>query len=77
MKEMSNIVFPIVISPEYRMRQHRDKDHQEDAHHFKLSKLLVNWKNIIISKVVEYGTSFHVIVHMGQPMFGTSNFGTE
>ena len=29
-------VFPMVISTESRMRQHRDDDHQEDAPHFNL-----------------------------------------
>ena len=27
-------VFPMVISSEFRMRQHRDDDHREDAPHF-------------------------------------------
>ena len=27
-------VFPIVIWPEFRMRQYRDDDHREDAPHF-------------------------------------------
>ena len=27
-------VFPMVISSEFRMRQHRDHDHREDTSHF-------------------------------------------
>ena len=27
-------VFPMVISPDFRVGQHRDNDHQEDAPHF-------------------------------------------
>ena len=33
----------MVISPEFRMRQHRDEDHQEDAPHFTIPKDLVDY----------------------------------
>ena len=32
----------MVISPEFRMRQHRDEDHKEDAPHFTITKDLLD-----------------------------------
>ena len=43
-------VFPMVISSDFRMGQHRDDDHQEDAPHFNL-KILVFDTDIEIKNV--------------------------
>ena len=45
-------LFPMVISPKFRTRQHRDKDHQEDAAHFKRQKLFSPGGKMAISQVV-------------------------
>ena len=40
-------VFPMVISSDFRMGQHRDDDHQKDAPHF--TNTLSDWLNVSLS----------------------------
>ena len=49
-------VFPLVISPEFRMVQHRNDDHRADAPHFTFSRQMTNTLSFIW-RIVTYVTA--------------------